>query len=69
MPGIITSRDEWTISLHPRECLAGNKPRNSVPHPQRHVLFPPIVKAQFIVGSEEYIPLLHDGIKDTDEMI
>lgn len=30
----------------------------------RHVLFPPIVANQFIPGCPEYIPILHDSIKD-----
>ncbi|KAM3163012.1 hypothetical protein ACU8KH_03280 [Lachancea thermotolerans] len=61
---MVTSPEEWVLKGKGafdaknggEECLKGVI--------ERHVLFPAIRKAQFEMGSAEYIPLFHDGIKE-----
>ncbi|GAV51116.1 hypothetical protein ZYGR_0AD02990 [Zygosaccharomyces rouxii] len=55
---MITHVSEWIFELIPSE------PSGSTRVQKRHILFPAIVANQFISGSPEYIPILHDGIND-----
>lgn len=53
-----THISEWIFEIMP------SQPVGSARLQKRHTLFPAIVGNQFIPGSPEYIPILHDGIND-----
>ncbi|CUS23901.1 LAQU0S12e02564g1_1 [Lachancea quebecensis] len=61
---MVTSREEWVFKGK-GAFDAGNRSEECLKDViERHVLFPAIRKAQFEIGSAEYIPLFHDGIKE-----
>lgn len=63
---MVTSQSEWLELPMKHQTSEGQEQAPSASNPvvRRHLLFPPITANQFLVGSKEYIPLFHDGVKD-----
>ncbi|WBF10948.1 hypothetical protein N7582_000169 [Saccharomyces uvarum] len=60
-----TGRNSDSLSgVHDDESLSPDSIVNEIHYKKyRHILFPPIVTNQFTPGCPQYIPILHDSIR------